>query len=254
MMKKIVVGGLAVAASACSGGSAMAPSTLPSIGLATGQVTEAFEYRYAPDDSVNVSWQEAYHRWAVEALQVAPPRRIRYNKYKSREHMGSVIGVGNTNGFANAETFEFHTIWPIDNHEVVHLYSAAFGRTVALWSEGLAVAFQTNPQGGDLSPHWSGVLLDDWVRRFHAEGRLIAISDLLTTADFRRFDDSVTYPEAGSFTRFVIDTCGLQGMKQMFGAVATGASADIVRMQFQAICGRSIEAAEQAWLTALDVR
>ena len=255
MTKQILCALAAAAATACGGAtSPAAPSMFSSFALAAGPVTDAFEYYYAPDDTVNVAWQEAYHRWAIDALRVAPTRRIRYNKYKSREHMGSVINVSNVNGFANGDTFEIHTIWPTDNHEVVHLYSAAFGRTVALWSEGLAVAFQTNPPSGDLTPRWSSVPLDELVRRYHADGRLLPISDLLTTTDFRRFADTITYPEAGSFTRFVIDTCGLDGVKQMFAAVGTSATADVVRSQFEAICGRSIAAAEQAWLTRLDLR
>lgn len=254
MTKHIIFALAAAAVTACGSATPSGPSAFSTFALGAGPVTDAFEYRHAPDDTVNVEWQEVYHRWAIEALGIAPPRRIRYNKYKSREHMGSLIGVNNTNGFANGDTFEIHTIWPTDNHEVVHLYSASFGRTVALWSEGFAVAHQTNPPAGDLTPRWSGVALDDLVRRYHADGRFVSISQLLTTTDFRRFADTITYPEAGSFTRFVIGTCGLDGMKRMFGAVNTSASAEAVRTQFEAICGRSIETAEQSWLAGLGVR
>ena len=191
----------AVAAPAC-GSSPAAPSAFTDFALAVGPVTDAYEYRYAPNDSVDVQWQETYHRWAVEALDVTVPRRIRYNKYQSRAHMESLTGIGNTNGIAKADTFEIHTIWPRDNHEVVHLYSSVFGRPVALWTEGLAVAFQTDPAAGNLVPRWSGVALDDHARRFRADGRLIPIVELLTTSGFRQFDPDTTYPEAGSFMRF----------------------------------------------------
>ena len=49
-------------------------------------------------------------------------RRITYNKYFHRAHMGEVSGVSNTNVYADAASFAIHTIWPRDNHEVVHLY------------------------------------------------------------------------------------------------------------------------------------
>ena len=245
---------LAAVASAACGSSPAAPSAFTDLALGVGPVTDAFEYRYAPNDSVDVQWQETYHRWAVEALNITVPRRIRYNKYQSRAHMESLIGVGNTNGFANADTFEIHTIWPRDNHEVVHLYSSVFGRPVALWSEGLAVALQTDPAAGDLVPRWSGVALDDHARRFRADGRLIPIPELLTTSGFRRFDPNTSYPEAGSFMRFILDTCGLAGVTRFYATGAVQDSAASVASQFEAACGRSIGSTEQAWLVKLESR
>lgn len=245
---------LAAFASAACGSPPAAPSVFTEFALAVGAVTDAYEYRYAPNDTVEVQWQETYHRWAVEALSVTVPRRIRYNKYKNRAHMESLIGIGNTNGFANADTFEIHTIWSRDNHEVVHLYSSAFGRPVALWSEALAVAFQIDPAGGNLIPRWSGVALDDHARRFRAEGRLIPIAELLTTSGFRSFDPNITYPEAGSFMRFILDTCGLPGVKRFFGTGTVQDSAAAVAAQFETACGRSIGSTEQAWLARLESR
>jgi hypothetical protein len=230
------------------------PSTFDALGLGLATTTSAFEYWHAPNDSIEVAWQETYHRWAVDALAIATPRSIRYNKYQNRAHMEALINVGNANAWANGETFEIHTIFSRDNHEVVHLYSSAFGRPVAFWSEGLAVSFQTDPPAGNLVPRWSGVSLDDWVRRFRADGRLIPVAELLTTVGFRQFDPNVTYPEAGSFVRYVLSTCGLDGVKRLFGTGAVNDSADSVMAQFEAACHRPLLAAEQAWLAALDIR
>lgn len=243
----------AVASMAC-GSSPAAPSAFTELALGSGPVTDAYEYRYAPNDTVDVPWQEVYHRWAIEALDVAVSRRIRYNKYQSRAHMESIIGIGDTNGIANPDTFEIHTIWPRDNHEVVHLYSSGFGRPVALWNEGLAVAFQTDPAAGDLVPRWSRVALDDHARQFQSDGRLVPISDLLTTSGFRRFDPNITYPEAGSFMRFILETCGLAGVKRFFATGTPQDGAERVAAEFEAACGRSIGATEQAWLVKLESR
>ena len=120
--------------------------------------TAHFTFQMSANDAVDTEWQEAYHEWAVAALQVTITRPITYNKYLSRVHMGDVTGTYNTNGYARADesAFEIHTLWSRDNHEVVHLYSSAFGRTVALFSEGLAVAFQINAPAGETVPKWSG--------------------------------------------------------------------------------------------------
>lgn len=253
MIRRFLCCVAAVVASGCQA-SPSAPSTFTVAALPTAAVTDAFEYRYATDDTVDVSWQEAYHRWALAALEISPPRRIRYNKYRDRAHMQSVIGVGNTNAFADGNAFEIHTIWSRDNHEVVHLYSSAFGRPVALWSEGLAVAFQVDPAAGGTGPRWSGVPLDDLARDFKASGRLVAVADLLTTDGFRRFDPNVTYPEAGSFVRFVLDTCGLGNVKRLFATGSVQDSAATVSAHFETVCGGSLASAEQAWLSRLGTR
>jgi hypothetical protein len=227
-------------------------STFTSFGLLTAAETAAFEYRHAANDTIDVAWQEAFHAWATEALGVAVDRRIRYNKYQSRSHMGELIGKSDTNAFADPERFEIHTIWPRDNHEVIHLYSSRWGRTVALWSEGLAVAFQTDPVAGDLEPRWSQVALHERARQFRAQGTLISIAALLTTSGFRSFDPNVTYPESGSFMRHILATCGLEGVRRLFagGTPTDGASA--VTAQFEAACGLSIGDAEAAWHSMLD--
>jgi hypothetical protein len=246
--RTFMLSGLILCAAGCgSSPTAPSPEAMP---LSRFIETVAFEYHYSASDTIDVTWQEAYHQWATAALGVSPPRRIVYNKYLSRAHMGAITGVGNTNGYADPNRYEIHTIWPRDNHEVVHLYSLAWGMPVALWTEGLAVAFQTDPAAGDLVARWSRVALDDHARQFIAQGRLVPIGDLLTTVDFRRFDPNVTYPEAGSFMKFVLATCGLEGVKQLYRGHRDD-SPHAVRSQFDQACGRPIESAEADWRAML---
>ena len=80
---------LALAAAAC-GGSPTSPSESSARPLDRTIETTSYEFRYSEGDSVDASWQEAYHAWAVAALQVSVPRKIRYNKYTSRQHMGDM--------------------------------------------------------------------------------------------------------------------------------------------------------------------
>jgi hypothetical protein len=248
---RFLTASLALALVGC-GGSPTSPSTGLSLGRRID--TPAIVFHFSANDTVDVDWQEAYDTWAVAALQVSVTRQISYNKYLSRSHMGDLTGNYNTNGFANPETFEIHTLWPRDNHEVVHLYSSLFGRPVARWNEGLAVAFQTNPPSGDFVPRWSGTPVHDLARQFRQSGRLIAIADLLATNDFRRFDPNVTYPEAGSFVRFVLDTYGLETLKRLFGLGNASNSPDVVRQQFQTVYGRPIADVEIDWWAMLDTR
>ena len=63
-------------------------------------------------------------------------RRITYYKYRDRSHMSSVTGQV-TNGWADPPAFAIHTIWPWDNHEVVHVMTALIGRQPDFFNEVL---------------------------------------------------------------------------------------------------------------------
>ena len=245
MTVRILCSAFALGAIAC--GSPTAPASPEQNTLGRQIETSAFTFRFSADDSVDVAWQEAYHQWAIAALGVTVPRRIVYNKYLNRAHMGTQTGTANANAYADPDRFEIHTIWSRDNHEVVHLYSLSWGRPVALWTEGLAVAYQVDPVGGDVEPRWNRILLHDHARQFLAEGRLIPLADLLTTRGFRQFDPNVTYPQAGSFMRFVIEICGLDGVKRLYGTGHVDDGAASVRDQFAGACGRTVDQVEAAW-------
>ena len=90
--------------------------------------TATMRVYYEPGDAVDVEWQESYNAWALAQLGVQPPQPIEYRKYQSRGAMGSYTGHSTTNGFAEPEQWRFHTIWPRDNHEIIHVFSALVGR------------------------------------------------------------------------------------------------------------------------------
>jgi len=240
---------LAVATFAC--GSPAAPSSNPAL---TQTVESAhFTFHFTSGDSVDSTWQEQFHEWAVRQLDVTPTRKITYNKYQSRAHMGQVIGVSNTNGFADPNSFTVNTIWPTDNHETVHLYTSTFANPgpVALFNEGIAVAHQVNPAANDFIPRWSGTPLDDIARSARQSGTLPALSTIIETTGFRAIDSNVAYPIAGSFVRYVLDRFGLAPVKEFFRRGTPNDPAETVRTQFLAVFGVTFDRAEQDWLAHL---
>jgi len=240
--------------SGCGGdspGSPTSPSSAQS--LPVFAETEHYVIRAAAGDTIEPAWQERYHAWATSALGISP-RRITVNKYQSRTHMQQVVGVGNTNAYADRNAWAIHTIWPIDNHEVVHLFTSTWGDPVALINEGMAVAHQIDP-GRDLVPRWSGTPLHTLARQFRSEGRLVPLSGIIETAGWRAHDSNVEYPQAGSFVRWLIDTYGLDRMRALYGRSAgVNEAASGVRATFAAVYGVSLDEAEQAWLMMLDER
>jgi hypothetical protein len=240
----------AILAARCGSSSPTAPSstgqTLPAAGESANYI-----FRASEGDTVNPVWQERYHEWLTATLGVSPRQRITFNKYTSRGHMQTMIGVGNTNAWADPAAYAIHTIWPIDNHEVVHLLTSAWGSPGALINEGMAVAFQIDP-GRDLTPRWSGTPLHDLTRQFRQQGRFVPLAGMTETSSFRSHDSNVTYPESGSFMRWLVDEHGLDRVRALYGRVAgPNDSAANVRAAFAAVYGRSLDDLEQAWVTFL---
>ena len=216
--------------------------------------TEAFLFRSVPGDSIEVDRQLAYHAWAQRELGITAARRITYNKYFSRAHMGEVIGVSNTNAWAEAPAYAIHTIWPYDNHECVHLYASTLGMPVSLLTEGLAVALQTNPIANNFVPRWSGTFVHDLARTFRTDGRLVPLDQMLQTSQFYSQDLNVVYPEAGSFARFLIDAYGLATFKDLYGRVASNDVEATVAAKFASVYGKSVGELEAEWWALLDRR
>jgi hypothetical protein len=239
-----------LAAAALAAGCGASPAS-PTVALTEQRVTEHFVFHFSPGDTVDSTWQEGYHAWAVAQLGVTPPV-ITYNKYRDRAQMGAITGNGNTNGYAEPSLSTLHTIWPSDNHEVVHVYVGPWGFPVAFIVEGLAVAYQTNPPAGDFVPKWSGTPIHDLARRFRAQGTIVPIAQLAETAAFRARDSNTTYPEAGSFVRFLIDTQGIAAMQRLYGSMPNDAPLATVRAAFQGVYGMGLDKAEARWLAFLD--
>ena len=242
---------MAVATARC-GSSPTGPS--PTGGSATSQSlplvgeTANYTFRAAAGDTVNTSWQESYHAWLETTLGTRSRQKIVFNKYTSRTHMQSVIGVGNTNAWADPAAYAIHTIWALDNHEVVHLLTSGWGSTGALVNEGMAVAFQIDP-ARDMTPRWSGVALHDLARQFRQQGRFVPMAALTETASWRSQDPNVAYPESGSFMRWLIDQYGLERVRALYArAGGSNESAAGVRAAFAAVYGQSLDELERAWL------
>lgn len=244
-----VFGLLGVAAARCGdspAGPSPATQALPQVGETANYILRA-----SAGDAIDAAWQERYHAWATATLGVRPARQITYNKYLSRAHMQSVAGVGNTNAYADPNAYAIHTIWPFDNHEVVHLFTSGWGRPVALVNEGMAVAFQIDP-ARDLTPRWSGTPLHDLARDFRRQGRLVPLAGLTETASWRTQDPNVVYPESGSFVRWLIDAHGLDRLRDLYARASAPTESDaVIRASFAAVYGQSLDTLEQAWLAFL---
>ena len=101
------------------------PTSVTGSPLTASQESEHFLYRYAPGDVVMPERQEAHHAWALERLGLTVQPKITYHRYRDRAQLGAATGFV-TNGTADVARFAVHTLWSFDNHEPIHVYTAAF--------------------------------------------------------------------------------------------------------------------------------
>lgn len=246
----IALGGLA--ATAACGDSPTAPSAA-SGGLPLVAETATMRYYHEAGDTIDVARQEAFTTWAAGRLGVVPPQKIEYRKYWSREAMGRLTGNGNTNGFAEPSLWRFHTIWPFDNHEVVHVYTAMLGRPSDFFNEGIAVSFQADPGRADFTVRFNGQQVHDACRAYLLAGTLpLPLSRFVTTAGFRGITDSVlSYRLAGSFVLHRTERFGLATVLRFFQTNDRDESLSAIRARVQAVFGVSLDDAESDWLAML---
>jgi hypothetical protein len=243
---------LAPALAGCGGGSPTSP-TPEGPPLSERRATANFDFAWSAGDSVDTAWQEAFHDWATRELQVSITRRISYNKYRTPQHMLALhYGPGNVNAWADPDLFTLHTIWPFDNHEVIHLYTSTIGRAPPLVNEGVAVAYQVDPVRGDMTPRWNNRHVHDVAAGHQRDGRLRPLDQLLTAESWRNIDSQVSYPEAGSFIRHLLDARGgPDRIRALLRRSTQHDAPDLTRDHFAQVYGLSLDALEAEWLGML---
>jgi hypothetical protein len=234
------------------GGDAVSTAAAPPLPLALQ--TAHYSFYCASGDGVDAGWQEAYHEWATARLGVRLPGRIGYYKYRSRQEMGVHTGRYNTNGYSDAARLEIHTLWATDNHEVVHLFMSTIGQSSALFSEGVAVAFQADPVHGAYESVFNGEEVHRSARRYLDAGSLVLPLDrIVETKGFRAVSDEVlAYREAGSFVRFLIDGYGLDRLLAFYrSGTSPDETREAIKGHFNTTFGVAFEEAEAEWLDML---
>lgn len=236
----------------CRGGTPIGPTATASLPFL--RETATMRVYAEPGDQVDTDWQETYNAWALAQLGVQPPEKVEYRKYASREAMGRYTGHFSTNGYAEPAERRLHTIWPRDNHEIVHVYTASFGRPSDFFNEGIAVAFQTDPAAGLFAARFNGQDVHEACRAYLAAGQLpLPLATYVTTAPFRNIQDQVlSYRYAGSFVRFLIEHHGIAAALEFFRrSDGRDESLAAIRARTQSVFGRSLDDLEAAWLAML---
>jgi hypothetical protein len=156
----------------------------------------------------------------------------------SRERMKQLIG-DETNGVAFPNTkvvcFIFNEkIKAAGSHELMHVMAGnAWGVKFKSWiNEGLATYADDN---------WNGYKLHDLNKYLLQEKKLIPLEKLIE--DFSDYSAMITYPQAGSFVKYLYEQYGVEKVKDLWNS---GTVKDLKR-----VLGKDIATLEKEWHSKL---
>lgn len=136
---------------------------------------------------------------------VKVPFQIEYFLVETAEEVGIIYGDNEPcNGFAEAPNKVYavynQDVKCIGYHEDAHLISYLVGKPFSVFiKEGIAMYFDKT---------WHGMSNDEWVRKFLKNSQYESIQKLFSNNYFYELDSSITYPIAGSFTKYLIEKFG----------------------------------------------
>jgi hypothetical protein len=226
------------------GGSSSSSSILSV--LTQTQTSTYYTYHFSPGDSVDAAFNDAFYAWDSAQLGVKLSAKIQYYKFTDVSQKQKLTGISG-NAYSDPATFSVYTIWPIDNHETTHVLTAVIGTPTPFFNEGMAVANQTDPLDGIYTPDWNGHSPHYWAKQYLQQGTLPALSSILDESSFEAMDPSTSYPIAGSFVRYLIDTTSLAAVLKMFAGASYNDPAATTEARFQQVFGAQLTTLEQNW-------
>jgi len=205
--------------------------------VATQHFDIYFESGFMPNnyvDSAKTIFERKYSE-LLKSLEIATyDSRLNLFMIDTRDKMKNIVGM-ETNGLANVED---NTVFSIFNdnvktfgiHEFCHIITMNdWGKTDQIWlSEGLAVCSDNAWWSFDLHSLADYLLI---------KGKLVPVKELIE--NFYKCQSSISYPQSGSFVKFIKEKYGLDILKNLW---KNGTSV------FQKSLNKSLSSIEQEWL------
>lgn len=158
--------------------------------------------------------QERAFAKIIGALNITYPERIHYYFSDSPQEVGDAIFDGiPCNGCALCGENKIYAVYNeeikcIGPHEDTHLISYLINFPESDFvAEGLAVYFDGV---------WWGVPNEVWTSFYRTKYTALSVGHLLDNGAFAEYNCAVTYPVAGAFTKFLIDTYGMDRYLELY--------------------------------------
>jgi len=204
-------------------------------------VTQHFRLHFEPETLAETRIEDL-KRWQVQAfaknLQLLKAAEYSFQTdifiVSSRERMKRLTG-DETNGVAFPSTkvicFVFNEkINASGSHELMHVMARNVwdGKPKAWIGEGIAV------YADDI---WGGYQLHDLNKHLLLEKKLVPLEKLIE--DFGDYSDLITYPQAGSFVKYLYEQYGIDKIKDVW---KHGSAKDLKQ-----VLGKDVQTLEKEW-------
>jgi hypothetical protein len=237
---------------ACSEGGG--PLVAPDAPLERTLLSEHFAFHFAAGDTVRpdeARINDRAYEIIRDGLETDFSRRIEFNKFRDPAHIERLTGRRTEGGFvAGGRIFLTRAL---DPHEIVHVIAIEeLGRPSDFFDEGLAVNFGgLRLVQGEVTLFPSALRnfdVDREVRSVFAGGEFSgSIRRILASRDFDDLSFRVTYPLAGSFVKFLLETRGLDALKAFFARSRSTDSVEQIERELELAFGASLAALEAEW-------
>lgn len=131
-------------------------------------------------------------------------------------------------------------------HELTHIISRCINADApSLTSEGLAVYMVAYMTG-------EGRQIDKKTIQFNDDGELIPLRKLISLEiGTRESKPHISYPESGSFVKYLIETYGMERFQRLYAEVDKAQSTDEKNRTINKVYGKSLDLLEKEWLSNL---
>jgi len=203
--------------------------------------------------------RESAFREISDLLQVSYDRKIRLVFYPDGETKKRDIGhTGDGYAFANNIVEVYNEQTKLDPfHELAHILAGKLGSPPAMFNEGFAV-YISEKLGADALKYLGspGKTIDRTAGEYLRDGKLIALEELLrfTEIGSEQSKWQISYPEAASAVKFLIESYGLPKFRQAYQRTKNSDEADGVRKNAQVlreIYGKPLSEIEREWLNRI---
>jgi hypothetical protein len=140
------------------------------------------------------------------------------------------------------DDYEFHTIRPDDDHELIHFITDGIGRPPRSIAEGTVVWIQN---------HWNQYSLDDKLSMLVKANKMTPFKDMFEYNNFQRTDPDTSVPMSAAFVKWFVETYGKDQLMELYRAVNGMNSYITVAKGFESVTKVPMDKAEDQFRTWL---
>lgn len=160
---------------------------------------------------------------------------IKYYYYPDSLTIRKMNGLKNGDQYVNWEEFEFHSIRPGDDHELIHFITDPVGRPPRALAEGTVIWMQN---------HWGPEPLDEVLTNLVRANKVTPFAQLFEWNSLVRVQPTQSYPTAAAFVKWFVETYGRDNLMELYRAVNGMNTYNTVASGFKSVTNVPMDKAE----------